>query len=215
MMAARSLVLVACFAAAGVLVHSARRAEAHVARQPLTAVPLAIDRWIGRASPALDSRVLAALGSDEYVDRVYVADRDVPLGLFVGYYATQRQGDTMHSPLNCLPGDGWTPVTHTTIEIPRGAGAVARVNRYVIEKGAERQLVLYWYQGRGRIVAGEYAAKAYLVLDAIRRSRTDGALVRVISPITGAGADAERSAEGRAVAFATAMLPMLAPSLPS
>ena len=213
-MIGRGLVLVAAFASTGILVHSIRRIEAPVTRAPLASVPMDLSAWTGRAAQPLDSRVIAALGSDDYIDRLYAAPRDIPISLFVGYYASQRQGDTMHSPLNCLPGDGWTPVSHGTVDLGSAARPV-HVNRYVIEKGADRQLVLYWYEGRGRFIANEYAAKAYLVLDAIRRGRTDGALVRVVTPIAGIGADAEQRAEARAVSFAVALLPALTRALPS
>jgi EpsI family protein len=121
----------------------------------------------------------------------------------------------MHSPLNCLPGAGWSPVSFRRMDIDVPAnGSVERrinVNRYVIEKGVDRQLVLYWYQAHGRVVASEYWGKFYLVLDAIRTNRTDGALVRIVAPIR----SSEDDAEAQAVAFAQALFPLLGKYLPS
>jgi EpsI family protein len=145
---------------------------------------------------------------------VYLDAGKRPIGLYVGYYGSQRQGDTMHSPLNCLPGAGWSPVSfrRMSISVPSSAEASRdiTVNRYVIEKGLDRQLVLYWYQGHGRVVASEYLGKIYMVLDAIRTNRTDGAMVRIIAPIV----TDEAHAEAQAVGFAQVLFPLLGRYLP-
>ncbi len=131
--------------------------------------------------------------------------------LYVGYYQSQRQGSTIHSPKNCLPGAGWQPMKSDHITIPVGAGDLIEVNKVMIEKGIEKQVVLYWYQSRGRVIASEYWAKIYLVLDAIGMNRTDGALVRVISPVV----DSERMAEQQAVDFVKELYPLLGRHLPA
>jgi EpsI family protein len=122
----------------------------------------------------------------------------------------------MHSPLNCLPGAGWEPTNRSRIEIPRAAaggnglgGGAAVVNRLVIQKGVSRQLVLYWYQAHGRIVASEYWGKIYTVVDSIRLNRSDGSMVRVVVPVAGEGPDAEQAAERAGLAFAQELLPAL------
>jgi EpsI family protein len=103
---------------------------------------------------------------------------------YVGYYGTQRNGATYHSPLNCLPGSGWTMNQSGMIKITPGSGAAAfEANRYIVQKGGDRQLLVYWYQGRGRAVASEYWGKIYTVLDSMRRRRSDGAMVRVMAPV--------------------------------
>jgi EpsI family protein len=132
-----------------------------------------------------------------------------PIGLYVGYYASQRQGDTIHSPQNCLPGAGWHPVSSAIREIHTG-GRTVRVNEYIIEKGTSRQVVLYWYQGRGRVVANEYANKGLLMLDAARLHRTNGGLVRVLAPVSLSTADTARDAS----AFAAALFSHLDKYLP-
>jgi EpsI family protein len=196
------------------------RAEAIPTREPLAMCPVTIGSWQGANAQPFDAETLKVLGVDEYLSRFYTLGNRGLVGLYVGYYGSQRQGDTMHSPLNCLPGAGWTPVTFARIPISvaqNGAAAPGSpeerivVNRYLIEKGLDRQVVVYWYQGHGRVVASEYAAKVYMVLDAIRTNRTDGALVRIMAPVT----TTEDEAEQRAVDFARQLYPLLGRHLPS
>ena len=140
------------------------------------------------------------------------------ISLYVGYYGSQRQGDTVHSPLNCLPGAGWVPTAvgrRTLLVADSGHTRSIEVNRVLIQKGLDRQLVLYWYQGHGRVIASEYWGKAYLVVDAIRMNRTDGALVRVMVPLRDDGKHAEAAADGAAESFARALFPLLGHHLPS
>jgi EpsI family protein len=176
-----------------------------------------VGKWRGVQEPPLDSSVLALLRLDDYLTRAYFDPTQDGVGLYIGYYGSQRQGDTMHSPQNCLPGAGWEPVSRSMLPIAVSSGAAALdpeivVNRYLIQKGVDQQLVLYWYQSHGRVVASEYWAKYYLVRDAIRLNRTDGALVRVIVPLvenTGA-----TQAERVAVEFVKALFPLLDGYLP-
>ena len=196
---------------------SATRAEPVPVRETLESCPVNIAEWRGRPGAPFDQRTLEVLGVDEYLNRVYTAD-GAPVGLYVGYYGSQRQGDTMHSPLNCLPGAGWTPVSFARmpLAVPSTSGTAPadvsiEVNRYVVEKGLDRQVVLYWYQSHGRVVASEYWGKIYLVLDAIRTNRTDGALVRIVAPVI----TTEEEAEARATRFARELYPLLGRYLPS
>ena len=134
---------------------------------------------------------LEVLGKGDFLNRVYTfrnprmesAIRVPPISLFIGYFASQRTGQTMHSPQNCLPGAGWTfdSQKYTTIQDINGKNY--NVGEYVISNGDIRQFVIYWYQAHGRSVPNEYIAKGYMVTDAIRMNRTDGALVRVITQI--------------------------------
>jgi EpsI family protein len=148
------------------------------------------------------------------------------VGLYVGYYHSQRQGDTMHSPLNCLPGAGWQPMKRErlTMEVPAGAASRATatatgtkpitVNRLVIQKGLDRQVVMYWYQSHGRVVASEYWGKIYTVADSIRLGRTDAAMIRLVSPVQGTELGAEAAAERAVTEFAREMFPLLERYLP-
>lgn len=213
----RTLIVAICLTLTGGYLWRASRAEAVPIRESLAKCPVQIATWNGQTAAPLDERTLAVLGVDDYINRVYLNRRGTVVGLYVGYYGSQRQGDTIHSPLNCLPGAGWTPVKANRIQIPvspgtgGGSGETIRVNRFVIEKGLDRNLVLYWYQSHGRVVASEYWGRFYMVLDAIRMNRTDGAMVRVICPIRTSEADAEREA----VDFVQSLFPLLNNYLPA
>ena len=177
--------------------------------RPLSEIPFQLDQWRGADGAPFDAETLKVLGADEYLNRIYQHSVHAPVGLFIGYYAAQREGTAIHSPQNCLPGSGWVPVDHerTTLQVADGGFPA---NKYVVEKRGERQLVLYWFDGRGRRVASESVNKAYLLHDALRRGRTDGALVRIITPIL----DGEAAADAAAQAFVRALTPQLTNWLP-
>jgi EpsI family protein len=165
---------------ASLLFHSMSHGEPIVLRQSLHELPYTIANWMGQERP-LQDQVVQAVGVTDYTSRLYVRPADAPVDLYIGYYASQRTGDTIHSPKNCLPGSGWDPVEsgYATIPIPGRRDIV--VNEYVIQKDQDKQLVFYWYQSRGRVIASEYAGKFWMMADAISpRSRTDGSLVRLV-----------------------------------
>jgi EpsI family protein len=201
------------------LLARASRTEPTPIRSSFSTFPMRLDDWRGRLGDNFDAKTLSILGVDEYINRIYAQPEQVPLGLYVGYYQSQRQGDTIHSPLNCLPGAGWEPVSKSSITIPVRASLAnpseraIEVNRYLIQKGAERQLVLYWYQSHGRVIASEYSSKVYMVLDAMRTNRTDAALVRVVTPVI--DSEGLAAAEQRAVRFVQTLFPRLDTYLPS
>jgi EpsI family protein len=203
------LIVVALVLLAGRLVTGQREPHSTALLQPLSAFPFDVDGWRGRQGAAFDADTIKVLGADEYLNRIYEHPATAVASLYIGYYGSQQQGDAIHSPQNCLPGSGWVPVSRIRTTLSVGDRDVP-VNRYIIEKRGERQLVLYWFQGRGRVVAGEYVNKAYLLHDALRLGRTDGALVRIITPILGS----ETAADGAARTFARAVLPHLPRWLP-
>ena len=211
----RRLVLSAClFVAAGYLAH-ASRTEDTLPRIPFSRFPMIVADWKGHAAPDFDPQVISVLGVDEYVNRTYVRN-DQEAQLYVGYYRSQREGSQIHSPMNCLPGAGWLPVTTATASLAIGAsGEKAVINRYLIQKGLDRRVVMYGYQSHGRVVASEYWSKAYLVLDSMRLNRTDAALVRVIVPVDDNRPAPEASAGDTALDFASAIAPLLGHHLPS
>jgi EpsI family protein len=194
----------------------ADRPEPALPRTPFSAFPARLDSWQGVDQPRFTAAVEQVLGADDYLTRAYYGPSGEGLGLYIGYWATQRTGDTMHSPLNCLPGAGWEPVTQSRITIPAGDAGMrgGDINRVVIRKGLERQLVLYWYQTHGRLIGSEYWGKIWLVTDAVRLNRTDGAIVRVITPI-GAGPDGEARAEQMGLAFVRTLLASLSAFVPA
>jgi EpsI family protein len=187
-----------------------RAGEAHVERRALAEFPTQLGEWRQRGADArFAPDVEAVLRADDYLVRDYARADGHTANLYVGYYATQRTGATYHSPLNCLPGSGWTMDEPGRILIqPAAGGAPIEANRYIIEhSGADRQVLIYWYQGRGRAVASEYWGKIYTVLDSVRRRRSDGAMVRVMVPVGKSEADALR--------LATELAAQAAPALPA
>lgn len=217
---ARMIVVAVCLVGASIYLAEASRAEVLPRREPLALLPMSLDGWTGHREADFTPEVLAILGVDDYITRSYVRD-GWPVGLYVGYHTSQRQGDTIHSPLNCLPGAGWQPMTVGRSVIPvksaPGTGNAVtpvEVNRVIIAKGLDRQLVLYWYQSHRRVIASEYRAKIFTVLDSVRYNRTDAALVRVIVPI--AEDDVQgTTAERKGTEFVQALFPLIAPHLPS
>jgi EpsI family protein len=185
-------------------------------RVPLaTSVPVTLDGYLSR-DVVLSPEERAAVGASAYLARVYSPlDSSVSLAsyftVYVGYYARQVRGKTIHSPKNCLPGAGWEPLTSGVATIQSPTGPVP-VNRYLIQKGREQALVLYWYQGRGRIVANEYHVKWNLLQDATLRRRSDEALVRVVVPIR--QGTAESDAIAQATRIAQQMVRSVAAALP-
>jgi EpsI family protein len=208
-MLTRALIVLALLGAAGIYGSTATRPETPVVRQVLADLPLTIDEWRGYPATPFADDVIAELGVDDYTNRRYMRAGGPPISVYVGYYASQRQGDSIHSPQNCLPGAGWAPIEAGRQELPLGRGHVT-VNRYLIAKGLDRQLVFYWYEGRNRVIASEYANKLFLMADAGRLHRSNGGLVRLIAPISAHDA----SAQGELTAFATALLPRLPVFLP-
>jgi EpsI family protein len=214
-MVIRAAILFCCLMGGAVVIAAANRPEQPAARLPFAQFPMQVEEWHGAPQPPIEPKILAVLGVDDYLTRAYYTpDRSAIVGLYLGYYGSQRQGDTMHSPLNCLPGAGWAPLSNSRMPIRVAPDSEIVVNRYIIQKGLDRQLVLYWYQSHGRVVASEYWSKFYLIRDAVRLNRTDGALVRVIAPIAIGSEDGGEAAERIATRFVRALYPMLSSYLP-
>ncbi|HEX8424201.1 MAG TPA: EpsI family protein [Pyrinomonadaceae bacterium] len=182
--------------------------EASVVRRELKEFPTALGPWQQRGVDArFDAQTESVLRADDYLARDFVLPDGRFANFYVGYYGSQRNGATYHSPLNCLPGAGWTLNDPETIRItPANGGAPFEANRYIIQNGDSRQLLIYWYQGRGRAVASEYWGKIYTVVDSVKRRRSDGAMVRVIVPV--------QKSEADALALATDLAAQAAPLLP-
>jgi EpsI family protein len=168
--------------------------EAKVSRKSLKEFPTQIGSWQQQGDDVrFDDETEKVLRADDYVSRNFQSNGRIA-SLYIGYYATQRNGATYHSPLNCLPGSGWVMSDSGRMTITPADAPSFEANRYVIQNGNQRALMIYWYQGRGNAVASEYWAKIYTVLDSVRRRRSDGALVRVMTPLGNSPADAEKSA---------------------
>jgi exosortase D (VPLPA-CTERM-specific) len=206
----RIMILTFTLVSAALYLGYASKTEVVLIREPLTKLPLEIGNWHGRPTEPFSEKIIATLGVDEYLSRVYADSSLRLLDLYVGYHESQRRGGTIHSPQNCLPGAGWIPINWDRMRIPAGVGAI-EVNRYVVQKGIDKALVLYWYHGAGRVITGEYEARFYLVLDSIRKNRSDGALVRVVMPIT----KSEEEAQENAANFVKSLFPLLSRHLPA
>lgn len=181
--------------------------------RPLAHFEIPSTQWISVRELPIDQDTQQVLNADDTLWRVYRNRQtgDV-LSLFVAYFATQRTGKTPHSPKNCLPGSGWTPSEAGTIKISQsGEAGQITVNRYVVSRGDNQSIVLYWYQGHQRVVASEYKAKIYTVLDALRYKRSDTSLIRVVQSV--ANGDT-RGATENAVSFVKAFFQPLREYLP-
>jgi EpsI family protein len=210
-MVVRFSIVIAVLLGGTVLLHAMSHGEPIMARQPLKDLPYQIGNWQGKEDP-LEERIVQAVSVTDYTNREYISSSAAPVELYIGYYASQRTGDTIHSPKNCLPGAGWDPIQSGYTTIPAGNGTEITVNEYVIAQGLNKELVFYWYQGRGRVVASEYWGKFWMIHDAITRNRTDGALVRLIAPITD-----NNTAEAKAtlVKFTQMIFPHLSEFIPN
>jgi EpsI family protein len=209
----RLLIVTLLLVGASVVIGRASQAESVPPRESFTTFPMTFDGWNGRSDPPFTQHVLDVLGVDDYLSRTYATADRKAANLYMGFYEKQREGDTIHSPLNCLPGAGWEPIgkTRVALQTPNGP---AEVNELVIEKGIDHQLVLYWYQSHGRVVASEYWGKTYLVLDALRLNRTDGAMIRVIASVGDNVGEGRPKASAVARKFAETIFPMLGKYLP-
>jgi EpsI family protein len=166
----------------GVLIYSAVRPESPPSGRALSQFPVSLGSWTLLQEGVIDADTQAILQADDLLNRFY-SGNGTGANLFVAAFRSQRSGKAPHSPKNCLPGSGWTPLESSYASIDVGGPTPIQVNRYVVAHGEERSLVMYWYQSRERSIASEYTAKFWVVVDAMRLNRTDTALVRVVVPI--------------------------------
>jgi EpsI family protein len=197
---------------AALFLHARHRDEVVVSRRQFSSFPESVGVWTGR-DENISQDVLETLGPGDFLARTYQADSVayLPVSLFVAYFPSQRFGSTVHSPKNCLPGAGWSAVESGTVPISLPGQAPFLANRYLIAKGAERGLVLYWYRAHDRSTASEYWAKLYLLEDSIRFDRSDGALIRFTTEV--APQESEADAERRLMYLLRDIVPILGPYL--
>jgi exosortase D (VPLPA-CTERM-specific) len=201
-----------------------KRVEARPARADFTEFPLQIGEWRGRRGQ-LEAVYIDTLKMDDYVLADFVrgtgsghdavAAGHAPVNLYVAYYASQRTGQAAHSPRSCLPGGGWRILEFGQREVAgvQSNGAPLRVNRAIVQQGSSRQLVYYWFQERGRDITNEYLVKWYLLEDALLRNRTDGALVRLITPLP--AGESPAGGDAMLTEFTASVLPTLQKYLPN
>ena len=193
------------------VLHLRSSGEAVPIRKSLDSFPSAVGQWQAREGVLLDLDTLNVLRPKDYLMRRDQNPWGQSVFLFIAYWDSQRKGAQPHSPKNCLPGSGWEPLEASMVTIPLPSPlAPITVNRYLIQKDQDQQLVFYWYQSQGKAIAGEMAARVQMVKDSIVRHRTDGALVRVSSPIYGSVQDTS----DRVIKYIQALYPALGNYLP-
>lgn len=189
----------------------ASRSERVEPKRSFDDFPRTIGKWQGRKQ-RFDPEIYNILGVDDSVLMNFSSPDNRHVNLYVGFYQSQKEGDLIHSPKNCMPGAGWN-IVDTRIETvgladPRNPRKVIFLE---LKKGSEKQLMLYWFQSRGRIISSEYWQKIWLVIDSITKRRTDGSFVRLISPVTGSEAQTLETLK----AFARRIYPYLNEYIPS
>lgn len=174
--------------------------------QPLETIPVEIGDWTGREGDRLSQAEEDVLRATSYIKRDYYRENGASAELFLAFYSMQQAGEAMHSPKNCLPGSGWEIWKYAQATVPF-EGQPAEINRYYIQRGQSKLLVLYWYQSYERVVASEYYAKICLVWDSVMKHRTSGSIVRITVEDTPEG-------EQEALDLATKLLPHIKNVLP-
>ncbi len=210
-----SIALTALLGLQGLLYYAtAARPELTPNPAPLAAFPQRVGAWQSIKDIPLEAEVLDVLKADDTLNRVYVMPgSDTPAYFFIAFFKTQRTGSAPHSPKNCLPGSGWEPVEKPgviSIGVP-GRPTPVVANRYVVARGDDKSVTIYWYQSHDRIIASEFAAKFWLISDAIRYRRSDTALVKVVIPVADGGV---QKAVESGVQFVRAAYPAISAQLP-
>ncbi len=213
----------ACLLATLLLMHMRGDVDRVPPSAPLNEMPVSFGHWTSQDIP-ISSASLEVLGKGDFLNRMYTVDHSAAskpalssdeaasVQLFIAYFPTQRTGQAIHSPQNCLPGSGWTFLSSGVTSFTDNAGKEYRVGDYVISDGRYRQEVLYWYQTHGHSIASDYVAKLHMLADSIRLGRTDAALVRVITPV--GPSESLTQAHDRVVNFAKLVTPSLPAYIP-
>ncbi|MBC7941910.1 MAG: VPLPA-CTERM-specific exosortase XrtD [Chitinophagaceae bacterium] len=191
---------------------SPQRDQSPPARQAFSAFPMELPGGWRAQSERIGADVLAILALDDYFMANYSRVDEPPVNFYTAYYASQSGGGSTHSPRTCLPGGGWAMTDLKTVDValPAAAGATLaplRVNRVLIQQGDSRQLVYYWFRGRGRQLTDEFEVKWFILSDGITMNRSDCALVRLITPLA-RNEDVQR-ADRRLTDFLAQVQPLL------
>lgn len=195
------------------LFYTASRGERVPDGPPLDLFPAQLASWHEVQRFPVEQEIRDQLKADDMLNRLYADQGSGAAALFVAYFKTQRTGQSPHSPKNCLPGSGWEPEATGFLDVAvAGLPEPIRINRFVVSHGDEKSVVLYWYQSQRRVIASEFSAKFWLVMDSVRYHRSDTALVRVTVPVANNDQDA---ATRTGVAFVQTVFPALKNYLPA
>jgi EpsI family protein len=190
------------------------RSEKPAIAAPLQYFPPVIGNWAAVRDTPMDKETLELLKADDTLNRDYLrADGAAGANFFMAYFKTQRTGQSPHSPKNCLPGAGWeaSATGHILVDVPSLHRPPIEINRYIVSRGEQKSVVLYWYQSHGRVIASEFSAKFWLVADAVRYHRSDTALVRVVVPVF---RNDDATAQAIAVGFVQSVFPAVNAQMP-
>lgn len=210
----RALVLTFVLVAQMAILYGYSRDENVPTIPALSTFPKEFPGWTMIRESKVEDEVMEVLKADDTLTRYY-SNGEAYASLFMAYFKTQRTGQVPHSPKHCLPGSGWTPSRSGFLAIPiLEQNRSIEVNRYVVSRGEDSSLVLYWYQSLDRVVASEYMARVYLVTDSIRYNRSDTALVRVVVPVP-KQEGGEDQAERLGVAFIQKFFPAVEAYFPA
>ncbi|CAN2042485.1 EpsI family protein [Candidatus Magnetomoraceae bacterium gMMP-15] len=179
--------------------------------KPFSTFPSQIGKWHGTVEH-FDEQIYDKLGVDDSYLAEYKALDGRQVNLYIGFYQSQREGDLIHSPKNCMPGGGWNIIETGLEELNLPDYNRMKLIKLILQKGPHKQIVFYWFQSRGRIIASEYMQKIYLVIDSIIKQRTDGSFVRLIAPVINNDAAAALSSLKE---FTKILMPLLYEYIPS
>lgn len=206
------IVIILLFAAGGINAYFSKP-DISLPRKSLSEFPQTFGDWAAVAEHEIDGQSMKILQVDDYIMRDYRNSKGERISLYIGFFKSQREGKGIHSPRQCLPGAGWFPVSVSVYQmaIPNHNPATVPVNKYIMGKGSDQQLYLFWYQGRGRIYASEYWNKIYLIWDGLLLKRTDGALIRINSVVS----ENTHKALSKQMEFVRLFFPILESYIPS
>ena len=207
----RTLIISLVLISGAVSLFFLNHAETVPPKKPFSTFPKEIQGWKGKEG-RFDDAVYDILGVEDSILADYKRSDGRSVQLYIGYYQSQRKGDLIHSPKNCMPGAGWKIIRTDYAEVPRENETAAQVIRLTLQNGPQKQIMFYWFHSRGRIIASEYWQKIYLVWDSIVRHRTDGSFVRLISPVV--NGDDEKALKNL-TEFAQNLFPILNDYIPS
>ncbi len=207
-----ALLIIAMFAGAGLYIHLGTSNVLKVpARENLDRLPYEFAGWESRPQE-IDKTTLEFLGADDFIVTEMTSPERENFNLYVAYLNMQRHGHSWHSPRQCIPGGGWQITRHDIVPTTSADGSQHYFNRIIIENRGSRQLLYYWYDQRGRRTANEFVMKALVVLDAVRIRRTDGAMIRIMTPI--ARSEPVEEADARLLGFMRELEPKLSVYIP-